>query len=57
MRKTFATVCYLSGVDDVLTKRMMGHAVSDITHSTYIKNDDILLLRDAMSKVDYACLK
>ena len=52
-RKTFATVCYLSGIDDVITKRLMGHAVTDITHSTYIKNDDAELLRTAIEKVDF----
>lgn len=57
LRKTFATACYLSGVDDVITKRLMGHSVSDLTHSTYIKNDDIKLLRDAMDKVDLSLLK
>ena len=56
MRKTFATVCYLSNIDDVITKRLMGHAVSDLTHSTYIKNDDADLLRAAILKLDYSLL-
>ena len=56
MRKTFATACYLSGIDDVITKRLMGHHVSDITHSTYIKNDDIELLREGINKLDYSYL-
>ena len=55
-RKTFATVCYLSGVDDIITKRLMGHAVSDITHSAYIKNDDVELLRTAIEKLDFSLL-
>ncbi len=56
-RKTFATVCYLSGIDDVITKRLMGHMVKDITHSTYIKNDDAELLRTAIMKLDFDLLK
>lgn len=56
MRKTFATVCYLSGIDDVITKRLMGHHVADITHSTYIKNDDIVLLREGLNKLNYSLL-
>ena len=51
-RKTFATACYLSGIDDVITKRIMGHAVTDITHSAYIKNDDAELLRTAIERID-----
>lgn len=57
MRKTFATVCYLSGVDDIITKRLMGHMVKDLTHGTYIRNDDAELLRTAILKVDYSLLK
>ena len=57
MRKTFATVCYLSGVDDVVTKRLMGHAIKDLTHSTYIKNNDLMILKNAINTLDYSALK
>lgn len=57
MRKTFATVCYLSGVDDVVTKRLMGHAIKDLTHSTYIKNEDLMILEKAINQMDYNVLK
>lgn len=57
LRKTFATVCYLSGVDDVVTKRLMGHAIKDITHSTYIKNEDLMILQNGINKMDYNVLK
>jgi integrase len=57
MRKTFATVCYLSGIDDVIIKRLMGHAVKDITHSTYIRNSDLNILENAICMIDYNVLK
>ena len=57
MRKTFATVCYLSGIDDVVTKRLMGHAIKDLTHSTYIKNNDLMILKNAIDTLDYSALK
>jgi len=57
MRKTFATVCYLSGIDDVVTKRLMGHAIKDLTHSTYIKNNDLMILKNAINTLDYSALK
>ena len=57
MRKTFATVCYLSGVEDVIIKRLMGHAVKDITHSAYIRNEDVMILEKSLLKLDYSVLK
>ena len=57
MRKTFATVCYLSGIDDVVTKRLMGHAIKDLTHSTYIKNNDLMILKNAIDTLDFSALK
>jgi hypothetical protein len=35
----------------------MGHAVKDITHSTYIRNSDLNILENAICMIDYNVLK
>lgn len=49
-RKTFVTMCKSAGVDEYAIKRMVGHAISDITENIYTDRDVTWLAKE-LSKI------
>lgn len=55
MRKSFATALDRSGVPEIVIKKLLGHAITDVTHGHYIKRD-FSELKEAVNAMDIRLL-